>query len=167
MEGYGWFGAAYFIYDIWSMYKIHTQRLADKFLQKMKCVRKDDEHARRYCSANNNNNNNEPNSEQEEDASSTQNGTTAKNGNPSFVVKPLVNGQGKEALPVKCNGGNSFISYVISQPIMLFHHLFVGTVGFLVVTVSIFNPVLFICALTWTFSITIFAVHTRRRSLYI
>lgn len=30
-EGYAWFGAAYFLYDIWSMYKIFSAKQDDHF----------------------------------------------------------------------------------------------------------------------------------------
>lgn len=29
-DGYAWFGAAYFIYDMWYMYKVYLQKLIDK-----------------------------------------------------------------------------------------------------------------------------------------
>lgn len=29
-DGYAWFGAAYFIYDMWYMYKVDAQKLIDK-----------------------------------------------------------------------------------------------------------------------------------------
>lgn len=29
-DGYAWFGAAYFIYDMWYMYKVYSQKLNDK-----------------------------------------------------------------------------------------------------------------------------------------
>lgn len=127
MEGYGWFGAAYFIYDIWSMYKIHTQRFADKLLQKMINVTKDEQKTE-----NSSLNNNLPSPVEATPAA--QNGTTNKNGSLTFFVKSRT--EFKEKRVAQQRDVNSFISYVITQPIMLFHHLFVGTVGFLVVTVN-------------------------------
>lgn len=71
-EAYAWFGASYFFYDIWSMYKVHTCGPADQ-----------------------------------------KNGTIAKEKNKNALLK--------------------FGEYIISQPIIIMHHIFIGSFGFLVI----------------------------------
>ena len=65
-EAYAWFGVAYFFYDIWSMYQVHSSH--------------------------------------------------DKNSHGSHLTR--------------------FKSYLIKQPVIVFHHLFIGTFGFLVIVVS-------------------------------
>lgn len=66
-EAYAWFGAAYFLYDIWSMYVVHV----------------------------------------------------------STLVIPEKNGR-----------MSKFFDYLINNPIIVIHHIFIGGFGFLFITVS-------------------------------
>ncbi|XP_019869258.2 TLC domain-containing protein 3A [Aethina tumida] len=75
-EAYAWFGAAYFFYDIWSMYKVHRAKVAQK---------------------------------------------PEMNGNGNAVVKT-------ESLVSKIT------SYLRKNGVIVFHHLFIGMFGFLVIT---------------------------------
>lgn len=75
-EAYAWFGAAYFLYDIWSMYVVHVAEIL----------------------------------------SVQQNGDAA----------------------VKMNKDNGkFFHYLIKNPIIVVHHVFIGGFGFLFITVNI------------------------------
>lgn len=74
-EAYAWFGASYFFYDIWSMYRVHT------------------------C----------------------QTGQVQPNGDVKGTMK---------------NDISNFGHYVKTQPIIIMHHLFIGSFGFLVIVVS-------------------------------
>lgn len=75
-EAYAWFGTSYFLYDIWSMYKVHASQLV--------------------------------NQKQVGD----------------FQTKSV----GEIAM---------FKHYIKTQPIIIAHHLFIGSFGFLVIVVSI------------------------------
>ncbi|KAI8116783.1 FAM57B-like [Lucilia cuprina] len=141
MEGYGWFGTAYFMYDIWSMYQVHTQKIADK-LKLMKLT---------------------------SSASFTPkplNGQSSNGGLYDKHIASTFNSKGQrlvaleddfandtsedmqhmrhhedeiydydgETVQIPQNGKWGFLKYVFTHPVMMIHHIFVGTVGFLVVT---------------------------------
>lgn len=72
-EAYAWFGAAYFLYDIWSMYVVHVSVIP----------------------------------------SQQENGDVAK---------------------MKSSSGK-FFDYLIKNPIIVVHHVFIGGFGFLFITV--------------------------------
>lgn len=74
-EAYAWFGAAYFLYDIWSMYVVHVAEVQ----------------------------------------------TIQQNGD---VVRVMHRDTGK------------FFDYLIKNPIIVVHHVFIGGFGFLFITVS-------------------------------
>lgn len=76
-EAYAWFGAAYFLYDIWSMYVVHVAEEAQ---------------------------------------------TIQQNGD---VVRIMHKDTGK------------FFDYLIKNPIIVVHHVFIGGFGFLFITVSL------------------------------
>ncbi|KOB78207.1 Protein FAM57A, partial [Operophtera brumata] len=79
-EAYAWFGAAYFFYDIWSMYMVHVQM----------------------------------------------------NSSVDYLSRKLRRPNG-EALKKQAT---SFMSYCTHEPVILFHHLFIGGFGFLVIVAS-------------------------------
>ncbi|KAI5633513.1 TLC domain-containing protein [Phthorimaea operculella] len=87
-EAYAWFGAAYFFYDIWSMYMVHIQMTSSTDSFKSKIQRK-----------------------------------LSKNGDAAL--------SGGDNAPVK---KPSFLAYCTHEPVILFHHLFIGGFGFLVIT---------------------------------
>lgn len=150
MEGYGWFGTAYFMYDIWSMYRVHTQKIADK-LKLMKLTSSAsftpkplngqsngglyDKHIARTFNANG----------QRLVALDNDYDTMAANGDGG-VSDELQHKRHHEdeiydydgqTVQIPENGNWGFFKYVFTHPVMMIHHIFVGTVGFLVVTVSV------------------------------
>ncbi|KAL0868076.1 hypothetical protein ABMA27_008716 [Loxostege sticticalis] len=88
-EAYAWFGAAYFFYDIWSMYMVHVQMLNSAEL-KSKLQKK-----------------------------------VSKNGDLSLSSGDSCTSR-KKSPP-------SFLEYCRYEPVILFHHLFIGGFGFLVI----------------------------------
>ncbi|KAJ2940201.1 hypothetical protein O0L34_g11768 [Tuta absoluta] len=89
-EAYAWFGAAYFFYDIWSMYMVHVQMTNNTDSFKIKIQRK-----------------------------------LSKNGDAVL--------SGGDNATVKKPGKPSFLQYCTHEPVILFHHLFIGGFGFLVI----------------------------------
>ncbi|XP_013104752.1 uncharacterized protein LOC106085189 [Stomoxys calcitrans] len=141
MEGYGWFGTAYFMYDIWSMYQVHTQKIADK-LKLMKITSSAsftpkpiangqsngglyDKHIARTFGANG--------KRLKALAESTD-----TNGNDDMQHirhhEDEIYDYDGETVQIPENGKWGFFKYLITHPVMMIHHIFVGTVGFLVVT---------------------------------
>lgn len=97
-DGYAWFGAAYFIYDMWSMYKVYVQKLLDKGAAK---------------------------------ASKMANG----NGHlSSESLSSDTTGGDVNIEPVKTV---SFLRFCIRHPVMIIHHVFLGSFGLLVIVVII------------------------------
>ncbi|ALC48804.1 CG17841, partial [Drosophila busckii] len=121
MEAYGWFGTAYFMYDIWSMYKVHTQKIADKLhLLRLTKSRQEQQalavgHGRGYYEKANGG------------------GMGNNNGSvPSTPVEFCDYDGGTVEIPK--DGRWDFLKYVITHPVMMIHHVFIGTFGLLVVT---------------------------------
>uniref|UniRef100_A0A182Q1B9 TLC domain-containing protein n=1 Tax=Anopheles farauti TaxID=69004 RepID=A0A182Q1B9_9DIPT len=124
-ESYAWFAASYFFYDLWSMYKIYAAEAAIKLKAKLLGVQAE-------------NNNGE-----------AVNG--AAGGGKATAVseeKVLPHSQLHEALedipsvergtlsfvnPCKM-GIPSFAKYLASHPLMVFHHLFIGSYGLVVIS---------------------------------
>ncbi|XP_075155014.1 ceramide synthase [Haematobia irritans] len=140
MEGYGWFGTAYFMYDIWSMYQVHTQKIADK-LKLMKITSSAsftpkplangqsngglyDKHIARTFGANG--------------KRLIALNETDTNGNDDMQHirhhEDEIYDYDGETVQIPENGKWGFFKYVFTHPVMMIHHIFVGTVGFLVVT---------------------------------
>ncbi|XP_017462602.1 PREDICTED: protein FAM57B [Rhagoletis zephyria] len=131
MEAYGWFGTAYFMYDIWSMYKVHTQKIADK-LRLMSLNTAAGAGVR--CSSNGVN---------------IVNGAAAGNGScdgysdgDDSPVRATAQQRENDdiydydgdCVQIPKDGKWDFIKYVITHPVMMIHHIFIGTFGLLVVT---------------------------------
>lgn len=152
MEGYGWFGTAYFMYDIWSMYQVHTQKIADK-LKLMRMTSSAsftpkptngqsngglyDKHIARTFAANG-----------ERLVALTDD---TKNGNGTDDMQHVRHHEDEiydydgETVQIPENGNWGFFKYVFTHPVMMIHHIFVGTVGFLVVTVSSWHSTFMHC----------------------
>lgn len=117
-EAYAWFGTAYFIYDIWSMYKVHVQKLSDKLkvVQKdptacnasdgTKKIRKTNGAHDTHCSH-----------EKKPDSKKTERDSNYKYDEEVMTKEHRI----------------SFYTYCITHPLIIFHHLFIGSVGFLVI----------------------------------
>lgn len=151
MEGYGWFGTAYFMYDIWSMYKVHKQKITDKlklmrltsnasFMPKATNGQKNGGLYDKYMATTFNANgerlkaldivyNNDEIADYVDDADD--------NVRHKRHHEDEIYDYDGECVQIPENGKWGFLKYVLTHPIMMIHHVFVGTVGFLVVTVSL------------------------------
>ncbi|XP_004519249.1 protein FAM57B [Ceratitis capitata] len=139
MEAYGWFGTAYFMYDIWSMYKVHTQKIADKLkLMRLNAA---------TAGANSTNGVNIINGHAQKHSANGGGGGGGGGGSDSGDDdnSPLrVSAEQREnddiydydgeCVQIPKDGKWDFIKYVITHPVMMIHHVFIGTFGLLVVT---------------------------------
>lgn len=122
-SSYAWFGAAYFFYDLWSMYKVHIAKVADKlFLVKLKAaagganVRSLDDRTARYDASNNNGH------QSLIDASEQDN----------LKYREICDGYENE-IQVLEDGQPNFFQYLKSEPLMVGHHIFIGSFGLSVI----------------------------------
>ncbi|XP_041447847.1 ceramide synthase [Drosophila obscura] len=135
MEAYGWFGTAYFMYDIWSMYKVHTQKIADK-LHLLRLTKGQEQgqgqgqghasllvngHVRSHCEATNGR------GREATGAGGNNNGSTP--GTPREICD-----YDGACVQIPKDGRWDFLKYVLTHPVMMIHHVFIGTFGLLVVT---------------------------------
>ncbi|XP_034119587.1 ceramide synthase [Drosophila albomicans] len=130
MEAYGWFGTAYFMYDIWSMYKVHTQKIADKLhlLRLTKAQPLSNGHPRNYYDKAGNGSG----------TAASGGGATAQrggnnNGSTPSTPHEICDYDGA-CVQIPKDGRWDFLKYVITHPVMMIHHVFIGTFGLLVVT---------------------------------
>ncbi|EDW72200.2 uncharacterized protein Dwil_GK10357 [Drosophila willistoni] len=126
MEAYGWFGTAYFMYDIWSMYKVHTQKIADKLhqLRLTKSQLLSNGHGSKcYYDTTT------------DTGTCRGDGKVGGNNNGSVPVTPheICDYDGAYVQMPK-DGRWDFLKYVLTHPVMMIHHVFIGTFGLLVVT---------------------------------
>ncbi|XP_052850497.1 ceramide synthase [Drosophila gunungcola] len=119
MEAYGWFGTAYFMYDIWSMYKVHTQKIADK-LHLLRITKG------QGTPASNGHANGKVNG-QSPTSGGNNNGSTP--GTPHEICD-----YDGACVQIPKDGRWDFLKYVVTHPVMMIHHVFIGTFGLLVVT---------------------------------
>ncbi|XP_037300904.1 ceramide synthase, partial [Manduca sexta] len=110
-EAYAWFGAAYFFYDIWSMYMVHVQMIANPDAKKDKTHQtekpeKPEKVEKQICK-------NGEGLLSSGDGQVTEGPGEARVG--SGVTKP------------------TFAQYCRHEPVILMHHLFIGGFGFLVI----------------------------------
>ncbi|XP_037935435.1 uncharacterized protein LOC119669564 [Teleopsis dalmanni] len=136
MEAYGWFGTAYFMYDIWSMYKVHKQKLTDKL--KMISIAANSSNGTKII----NNTNGGLYDKHTYHTNGRSNNGLIKGNNGTTVTKALHSSQHENEIYDNANGmayvsrGEKwgFLKYVVTQPVMMIHHIFIGTFGLLVVT---------------------------------
>ncbi|XP_017052150.1 ceramide synthase [Drosophila ficusphila] len=128
MEAYGWFGTAYFMYDIWSMYKVHTQKIADK-LHLLRITKGQGSSAvvNGHGNANSNANANGNGKANGQSSSGNNNGSTP--GTPHEICD-----YDGACVQIPKDGRWDFLKYVVTHPVMMIHHVFIGTFGLLVVT---------------------------------
>uniref|UniRef100_A0A6B2EIQ0 TLC domain-containing protein n=1 Tax=Phlebotomus kandelakii TaxID=1109342 RepID=A0A6B2EIQ0_9DIPT len=109
-EAYAWFGAAYFFYDLWSMYKVHIHKVLDK----LKMV-KDQSIVNR-------------NGYQACDGRNGGNGVFSDETN--YRRKEIRDDYGNE---ISLESRPSFWHYISRQPLMVGHHIFIGSFGLCVI----------------------------------
>lgn len=168
MEGYGWFGTAYFMYDIWSMYQVHTQKIADK-LKLMKLTSSAsftpkplvgqsngglyDKHIARTFNT----------SGQRlvalDDEFANDLDVSEDMQHVRHHEDEIYDYDG-ETVQIPENGKWGFLKYVFTHPVMMIHHIFVGTVGFLVVTVSIQIKYVFLYLFLFLITLLLFLCST-------
>ncbi|XP_020805406.1 protein FAM57B [Drosophila serrata] len=117
MEAYGWFGTAYFMYDIWSMYKVHTQKIADK-LHLLRITKGQGSGSGSVLSNGHANG---------KSTGGNNNGSTP--GTPHEICD-----YDGACVQIPKDGRWDFLKYVLTHPVMMIHHVFIGTFGLLVVT---------------------------------
>lgn len=118
-ESYAWFGAAYFFYDLWSMYKVHIAKVADKlFLVKLKAAAGNNLPLadRRYDDATNG------------QRSSLLDASEQDN----LKYREICDGYENEIQVLEDKQPN-FFQYLKSEPLMVGHHIFIGSFGLSVI----------------------------------
>lgn len=116
-DAYAWFGTAYFIYDMWSMYKVHIQKISDK----LKLLSDNgslgdckETNGLLYDAVKKNGNGNCTSALQKDDVLKRE----LKRFNKIPTEKP------------------SFLYYCLTNPVMTIHHVFLGSFGLLVIVVG-------------------------------
>lgn len=116
-ESYAWFAASYFFYDLWSMYKIYAAEAAIKLKAKLLGVQS--------AAADNNNG----------DAATNGGGKPTTVGLHDALDDIPSVGRGTLSFVNPCKMGiPSFAKYLASHPLMVFHHLFIGSYGLVVIS---------------------------------
>lgn len=135
LEAYAWFGTAYFMYDIWSMYKVHLATIGDKLklikLSSMSQPSSTSSSAKLLSMAT------EPN------MNCISNGLYDKKNHSSIMkIEALkydyqfyedYNGGAGDFNGTKTAQTIDFLKYMLNHPVMMIHHIFIGTFGFLVI----------------------------------
>uniref|UniRef100_A0A182MXI7 TLC domain-containing protein n=1 Tax=Anopheles dirus TaxID=7168 RepID=A0A182MXI7_9DIPT len=117
-ESYAWFAASYFFYDLWSMYKIYAAEAAIKLKAKLLGLQAD------------NNNGDAANGA----AKGAKAVAVAEQTHDALDDIPSV-GRGTLSFVNPCKVGiPSFAKYLASHPLMVFHHLFIGSYGLVVIS---------------------------------
>lgn len=119
-ESYAWFAASYFFYDIWSMYKVYAAEASNKILATL------------GLGANNANGAAAKRSKSEGEAS----GAAVVNGGTAGALEeiPSISNGSLSILLASRLGTPSFLRYLITHKLMVFHHLFIGSYGLMVIS---------------------------------
>lgn len=120
MEAYAWFGTAYFMYDIWSMYKVHIHKLADRLISK--------------CSSLPSNNGYNGIANNLYDKQKTSEANNMRENGEDHLKHHEDEVDIPDSTSLAKNNSMEFIKYIVSHPVMIMHHIFIGTFGLLVVT---------------------------------
>lgn len=124
-DAYAWFGTAYFVYDMWSMYKVHIQKISDK----LKLIK---------------DNGNIGDSKETTPSMNglydelNKNGNGNANYNNAMQKRNLLQGELKRFNKVPSEAP-SFLYYCLTNPVMTIHHVFLGSFGLLVIVVCYFR----------------------------
>lgn len=115
-DAYAWFGAAYFIYDMWHMYRSYASKIADKIL----LIDRNTNKCNGRCRSNENNN-----------------------------LSPCIDCMDKYGVHLShaeiadrfkdiSSQPINFLQFCSLHPVMIIHHIFLGSFGLLVIVVSKF-----------------------------
>lgn len=116
-ESYAWFAASYFFYDIWSMYKVYASEASNKLLVTLGLS----------------NNGAIKNNNVKKDDTTTDNTSNKPTETPIDDIPTISNGILSILFPSKI-GTPSFLRYLITHKLMVFHHMFIGSYGLMVVS---------------------------------
>lgn len=119
-ESYAWFAASYFFYDIWSMYKVYAAEASNKILATL------------GLGATNANGAAAKRSKAEGDGGSA----AVVNGGAAGALDeiPSISNGSLSILLASKLGTPSFLRYLITHKLMVFHHLFIGSYGLMVIS---------------------------------
>uniref|UniRef100_A0A1B0DA96 Uncharacterized protein n=1 Tax=Phlebotomus papatasi TaxID=29031 RepID=A0A1B0DA96_PHLPP len=111
-EAYAWFGAAYFFYDLWSMYKVHIHKVLDKLkiVKDQTRIGVNNGNGHQVCDKNGGN------------------GVCGDEG--GYRRKEIQDDYGNE---ISLETKPSFLRYISRQPLMVGHHIFIGSFGLCVI----------------------------------
>lgn len=146
-DTYAWFGCAYFVYDMWSMYRVHEQKVSDKRqLQKLQLQRQQQNAGDNVAAT--------------EDglydkAAAATHSSTLRQRNQSTSKSETAAGQQqqqqleltdvelgvmlKRLKQVSIADHPSFLRYCADNPVMTAHHVFLQSFGLYVIVVSAFR----------------------------
>lgn len=116
-ESYAWFAASYFFYDIWSMYKVYAAEASNRIMATLGLAATNNGTIRNGKSSNG--------------------AADALDQKPSEVQAlsdiPSISNGTLSILSAGKMGIPSFVRYMISHKLMVFHHLFIGSYGLVVI----------------------------------
>lgn len=116
-DTYAWFGCAYFVYDMWSMYEVHVQKIADK--RQLMLVRSGDSMARLYDAV-----------DARQSAQSRSHRTEPELNDADMALLH------KRLKQVAADERTTFLGYCAANPVMTMHHVFLQSFGLYVIVVS-------------------------------
>lgn len=126
-DGYAWFGAAYFIYDLWHMYRVHVCKVNDKLLVHSATINSSLIDNENSVASNNGNNNNGKANIIETDFSYLNDIIVC---NRDIYTKRLRSVSDRHV---------NFIQFCLENPVMIIHHVFLGSFGLFVIVVSLYR----------------------------
>ncbi|KAL1374727.1 hypothetical protein pipiens_017915 [Culex pipiens pipiens] len=121
-ESYAWFAASYFFYDIWSMYKVYAAEASNKILATLGLGATNANGAAAAAKRSK--------AEGDSGAAAVVNGGA---GGALDEIPSISNGSLSILLASKL-GTPSFLRYLITHKLMVFHHLFIGSYGLMVIS---------------------------------
>ncbi|KAL9705004.1 hypothetical protein quinque_008522 [Culex quinquefasciatus] len=121
-ESYAWFAASYFFYDIWSMYKVYAAEASNKILATLGLGATNANGAAAAAKRSK--------VEGDSGAAAVVNGGA---GGALDEIPSISNGSLSILLASKL-GTPSFLRYLITHKLMVFHHLFIGSYGLMVIS---------------------------------
>lgn len=121
-ESYAWFAASYFFYDIWSMYKVYAAEASNKILATLGLGA--------------NNANGAAAAAKRSKAEGDSGAAAVVNGGAGGALDeiPSISNGSLSILIASKLGTPSFLRYLITHKLMVFHHLFIGSYGLMVIS---------------------------------
>lgn len=126
-DGYAWFGAAYFIYDLWHMYRVHVYKVNDKILLNNATITLSSTDNENVAESKNGHNNN------------GKSNFGASNETDHLYLNHVIECNGDIFASRLRNVSDrhiNFIQFCLLNPVMFIHHVFLGSFGLFVIVVS-------------------------------